>query len=164
MPAKDVTTVSDTTKDVVAQPISRVDLASVTTFDQAVALAESAYGEIISSEELGDGYTVVEKSSLLNVPFLILSWEEGKNVKFENDGKPAGFTIVRGVTQNNDKVLFVDGSTGIRDQLTVFQQVSGRSGGLLAKFGLRVSEYEYTDAKGKKIPAKTYYIAETVKA
>lgn len=159
MPAKDVTTVSKTTKDVVAQPISRVDLASVTTFEQAFALAEATYGEIISSEELGDGFAVVEKSSLVGVPFLILGWEAGKNEKH------GPFTIVRGITKDNGKVLFVDGSTGIKDQLAVFQQVSGRTGGLLAVDGLRVSNYTYTDpADGKDKPASTYYIAENVKA
>lgn len=157
MATKDAAKVTDTTKDVVVQPISRVDLAALTTFDQAFALAEATYGEIISSEELGDGFAVVEKSSLVGVPFLILGWEAGKNEKH------GPFTIVRGITKENQKVLFVDGSTGIKDQLAVFQQVSGRSGGLLAIGGLRVSNYTYFDAEAQKDkPASTYYIAESV--
>ena len=95
MATKDAAKVTETTKDVVAQPISRVDLAALTTFDQAFALAEATYGEIISSEELGDGFTVVEKSSLVGVPFLILGWEAGKNEKH------GPFTIVRGSTKEN---------------------------------------------------------------
>lgn len=156
MAVKKESVAETTTKDVAVQPISRVDLAALQTFDQAVGLAEQAYGEIISAEALGDGFAVTDKRLLVGKPMLILSWEDGKNVKFKGNG----FTIVRAITKENDKVLFVDGSTGIRDQLTVFQQVSGRTGGLLAEHGLRVSEYEYTEEDGTVTPAKTYYIAE----
>lgn len=146
------TTIDNNTGAVAVQGISRTDIASVQSFEAAFELALAHFGEIVSSTELGDGFTVVDKKDIVGKAMLILGWEPGKNEKF------GPFTIVRAITRTNEKILFVDGSSGIKEQLQVFENLTGRAGGILAETGLRVSNYTYTDDKGEERPASTYYI------
>lgn len=141
------------TKDVAVQGFTFEALAGITTFQQAIELATDKHGQLLDSLDLGDGFASKEKSELVGVPMVILEWQNGKNTSYGD------FLIVKVVTDKNEKVVFVDGSTGIKQQLDVITENSGRTGGILAREGLRVSEYTYTDDDGKEKPAKTYYIA-----
>lgn len=142
-------------KDVATQVLTLDQLRNVLTFEDAVALAKQVNdGVIISSADLGDGFAIKEKKDLIGIQMMLLEWEQGKNVS-----KGEGFIIVRAVTVNNDKVIFTDGSTGIWRQLTQFTEQTGRTSGMYAQEGLRVSRYTFTDETGKEKDAETYYIA-----
>lgn len=113
---------------------------------------------IIDASELGTGFELVEdKGRLIGVPLVFVHWTLKMGtfgwmciahvVQLDNTGTVIG------------KYVVTDGSTGICQQLTDITEASGRTSGLIAKHGLRVSEYDYTDEKtGETRPAKTYYI------
>ncbi|UGC97975.1 hypothetical protein [Rhodococcus phage P19] len=159
MVAKAAKTTEDQKSNALAvQDFSLAELASIQSFEDAAALLATRYETILDSDDLGDGFDLVkDKSTLLDQTMLLISWrimDADDKMKF---GEP--WVIVRAVTEDNRKIVFIDGSTGIRDQLVGVTASSGRTGGVLARDGLRVSVYDYTDDKGVTTEAKTYYIA-----
>ena len=91
------------------------------------------------------GKVIDPRATLIGVPFIITSWE------FE-DSKTGPYVRVECLTEDNRKVNFVDGSTGIYAQATLVRP--RLSTPILVKRGLRVSEYEYEGT-----PVSTYYFA-----
>jgi hypothetical protein len=146
-------------------------LLAITDFATAYRAATDAYGDpVVSTEELGTGFKKIDdKSYLVDKPFLALMWEF-----HPGDYGDEPFVAVHCVTEANEKLIFVDGSTGIRDALQKWSNRSGRQGGMLCPQGLRDSEFHYCEdcktAKNKRdthcpdcgtklTPATTYYIA-----
>lgn len=142
------------TKDVA---INRADLSAVKSFSDAVELATQAYGDLLSTEELGDGFTLVkDKDKLVGLEFLVLQWQWVLN------GEHGEYVILRCIDRSNNKFVFVDGGSGIKTQLLQFEQEhDDQAGGLMAPWGLRRSDYDYTDDKGVERPATTFYLAES---
>ena len=116
---------------------SHDDLASIATFDDALALLAQTVGtDGISTADatLGDGFAIVEdKDRLIDVPFVLLNWQESM-------GDFGAFTIARGVTRDGFKFVLTDGSTGIHEQLTAYTEKTGKTAGLLCRHGLRRSD------------------------
>jgi hypothetical protein len=143
-------------QEVVMQDVkfSHDDLASITSFDDALQLLAAPLGtENISSADatLGDGFAVIDnKDRLIDVPFLLINWQESL-------GDHGPFTIARGVTRDGFKFVMTDGSTGIHEQLQAYTGKTGKSAGLLCRHGLRRSDYTYDD-NGTDKDASTYYI------
>lgn len=110
-------------------------------------------GEILSATELGDGWAVLnnkEKSRLVGVPLLVLSWTF-------NEGDNGEFASLQVLT-NNERMIVNDGSTGIYQQLKALSE-NGEMRAVYAKHGLRESKYTYQDPKtGEEKPASTFYI------
>ena len=146
-------------------------LAGISTFVDAAELMKAAGIPVESITDYGTGFKLVtDNATLVGVGLLILQW------KF-NEGKfgEAGFVSVEAVTKHNEKVIFNDGSTGIRDQLrtvTAQRQAKDHShpqAGLVVEGGLTASEYFFNDKSGEISrvpmtgddwkPAKTYYLA-----
>lgn len=136
-------------------------LRSITSFDEAVRLATTAYGDVeTASDVLGDGFALLnseDKGLLVGRPMLLMEWG------FYDGDYGSKFVGIRAVVQNRDgsmgKYIFNDGSTGILEQLAKYTLKTGRTGGLSVKNGLRVSEYDYTDEEtGKTRKAQTYYL------
>jgi hypothetical protein len=119
-----------------AEKFSDANLREVQTFEQAFALAEEAWGEVIDiSKELGNGFMLVtDKSVLIDVPFVILSFAF-------NEGTWGTFTSVAVVTKDNRKFIFNDGSTGVCEQLVELAREHKRFGGYLVQGGLSQSTY-----------------------
>ena len=141
------------TETAIAKRFDDDTLASLASMDDAIALLTGAGMEIRDVKDLiGDGFSLSEKSALVNVPFLIF------DSKIVTDGDHGDFSVTRVVTSDGRKLVLTDGGTGIFRQI---QQMHGRGifGGVICKEGLTVSEYTYTDEKGKDTPAKTYYFA-----
>ena len=140
--------------------ISESQLRSIVTFSDAISLAESVYGAVaLSSEVLGDGFTLVEKDKLLGVPFVLIDYTvHTSTTNFDENGEGLKFVTVRCVTQEDKRVAFNDGSTGVARQL---RDLAAREiyGGIYVQNGLRASEYEVTDDKGRKSSATTYYLS-----
>lgn len=124
------------------------------TWEQVV---EAMGGDVIEFE--GSPYKVVDKDTLVGVPFMIVdirfSWSE----KFDSP-----FCNVLALTKDNERVVINDGSTGIMEQMKHHLQKTKRKSGIICEGGLRKSEYttEVYDAfkdETKEIQATTYYIA-----
>ena len=109
---------------------------------------------------LADEWPLVEKDSLVNVPFLLVQWAVSNPESSEN----GQYIVARGMTKENQRFRISDGSTGIMQQLvslTVGRMEAGHpapNSGLLCEKGLRKSDYKTTDAAGKEINATTFYI------
>lgn len=141
------------TDTAIAKRFDDETLASLASMDDAIALLTAEGMEIRDVKDLiGDGFSLTEKNVLVNVPFLIF------DSKIVDGGDHGAFSVTRVVTSDGRKLVLTDGGTGIHRQI---QQMHGRGiyGGVLCKEGLTVSEYDYTDEKGKVTPAKTYYFA-----
>ncbi len=104
-------------------------------------------------EFAGSPYNVVDKESLIGVPFLIVDY------RFNEEGSYGRFVSVLAVTETDDRVVINDGSTGVMQQIDMLAQTYPDRKGILCKGGLRRSDYTYTDTDGKEKPASTYYIA-----
>lgn len=109
----------------------------------------------------GTGFSVADKSTLVGVPLLFLQW------RFI-EGNMGEFAAAHVITGDGRKVVIVDGSTGIRDQLMRVtatrikrgqDSVASRSA-LKVKGGLRRSDYQFDDGSGKMKDATTFYLAE----
>lgn len=108
-------------------------------------------GDII--EFKGSPWTVLkDKSELVGKPFVIADVR-----KYDGDFGEAVAVCV--ITQDDAHWVFNDGSTGIKDQVLAFVAKTGQRAGIYCEKGLRVSNYEYTDAFGETKPAKTFYLA-----
>lgn len=131
------------------------DLAAIGSFEDALKLAVDTLGEeniARASAEIGDGFKLLEtKDQLIGVPMILLTWDF-------SIGDFGEFVSIRLVTKDGGKFIVNDGSTGIRDQLIQYTAKKGRKGGLVCDKGLRRSDYEYTDEKGQKSKAQTYYL------
>lgn len=158
--ATEATTPTDEGTVAVQHKISAAQLSEVVSFDDALRLMEETYGEgavALASDALGDGFSLLEeKDQLIGVPCAFISWRESL-------GDFGPFVAARVVTQDNRKVVIIDGGSGIYAQLSEFSQKFGRDGGLVARKGLRRSDYTYTDTDKKsgetvERPATTYYI------
>lgn len=118
----------------------------ISSFQEALAYANSQ-GAVIHASELGDGFQLLkEKDKLIGVPFIIVGIRQNES---EYDDEKV-YSVVRLVTERGSKVVIVDGGTGINSQVTNLPESVG---GILVPGGLRRSDYQY---EGK--PASTYYL------
>lgn len=159
----------------VREPIFKVgELDQFNSFEEALDFLNANGVELTpASEVLGDGFEGVEKSDLVNVPFVIVKVTKTMSKEFNSP-----FLIIHAITVGNRKVRFNDGSTGILGQLEMFRERFGRTGvGMMVK-GLTVSKYtvmerdengDYVrDGEGNPVPllqngreinATTYYLS-----
>jgi hypothetical protein len=129
-----------------------IDVTNLTSMEDALALWESTHR---ADEVLGDGFTALaDKDKLVGVAFAIPKF---KIVQ----GDFGEFVVVWAITRDGHKLRFSDGSSGIKEQLLRYQELTGQYGGLVCQTGLTRSDYEYEDADGNMRPATTYYIAES---
>lgn len=145
------------------------ELVELQSFDGAIEyLGERGIGVFSATEVeefLGDGFTFVEKNALVNIPFVILKLDHTMSPSYD-----VPMTTVRAMTATNKRIKFVDFSTGVHNQLTSFEERSGRSAvGLVAKRGLVASNYDVCEECGharcsehpgaKQLKATTFYLA-----
>ena len=119
-------------KTVASQLPSFADLASAASTD----------GDLVT---VGDEYIRLDrhqKRQLVDVPFII------EDFAIQN-GQNGAYSIVRVVTNRNERFSFTDGGTGITAALEMVKE--GQR--VLCRQGLRASDYEF---EGR--PAITYYL------
>lgn len=103
---------------------------------------------------LGTGFSVLEdKMRLLDKPFIIVKY--GRHTSDKNGGE---FSTLHVVTDDREKWIVNDGSTGIHAQMSELKDKLGHVCPLRVPRGLRVSEYDYEDGKGNKSRARTFYL------
>lgn len=143
-------------------------LLNLASFDAAIALTQTVLGAqvVTADQEIGNGFAILngnDKDQLCGVPTVFLSWsfntgDKGEFVSAYAVGRAAGGGVIKAVVN--------DGGTGIYQQLLVFTQKTAKMGGLVARQGLRKSEYYYNEetkeTSNKPEPgfakATTYYI------
>ena len=115
----------------------------------------------VMPEEASDFKVVDDKGTLCGIPMVFLQW------RF-NEGDMGTFVSIEAVTEDGRKVVINDGSTGILPQMQKFTEKklehpgmtdAASRAGLVANNGLRRSDFTYTDEKGKKTPATTFYVS-----
>lgn len=117
-------------------------------FDQLVSLMDA--DALVHIGDLDDT-TQVDKDMLIGVPFVITQW-------INRPSQGMGEYVVVRATTREGKVVFADGSTGIKEQLIAFAERQGDKPILCPK-GLRVSQYQYKNPDtGEVAPAKTFYL------
>lgn len=131
----------------IAEPI--VDVLNLASFEDALRVFESV--GVVETET----YEITDKAELVNVPFIITEWKYGKEMKYGE----TPWVVCEGITKDDKRFLFTDGSTGIAQQLVDILEAKGRSKGILVGRGLVRSDYTYMDESGKEIPATTYYLS-----
>lgn len=138
-------------------------LAKIDGWDAVAEMFESNGIAVERMSDYGTGFKVTDKDKLIGVPLFLVEWRFNSSSKFlDKSGKPLVFVSVAAVTKSGDKVIFNDGSTGIKDQLVmVTEQRQERSHptpqcGLLIEEGLKPSDYTLDDGNS----ARTYYLAE----
>lgn len=139
----------------------------VETWEDAIQLAQETFGHLVSAEELGDGTELVNKDTLVDIPLLVMECSFHLSTK-GRIGEDKFYTTVRGITKDNRKFVFSDGSTGVCQQLAFLADKHNRKGGFYVAGGLVRSDYtvKLTDPKtGEEYDseATTYYLS-TVKA
>lgn len=113
-------------------------------------------------EEL-DGLDLINKTELIDVPFLITG------VHFETNNSGVQAAYIDGVREDGTTFQFYDSSTGIKAQIVSYLTEkelghvldSGETAEvqLGVRGGLRYSDYETApDARGKTRQARTYYL------
>lgn len=139
-------------------------LHDMTSWDSAVQALQDSGVTIESISDYGTGFAVVDKSRLVQVPFIIVEWRFNKSLMSDD-----GFVSAAVVTKNGDKWVINDGSTGIRQQLQAVtrRRLANKSAspqaGLMVPAGLTRSDYDVPDParEGKTMPATTYYLSES---
>lgn len=136
-------------------------LGALQNFDDVLALFKSQGVEVQSAEDFGTGFRVVEKQTLVGVPFVILEFTHRL-------GDFGDYVSVLAVTRNGSKVVFNDGSTGVCSQLALIADQRGKAGhphptkGLLVERGLSRSDYTAMipnrDGELVETPATTFYL------
>ena len=121
---------------------STEELRSISSFDDALNLAQAKLGKgnVIpqASEELGDGFTLLEseeKNLLIKRDMIILDWV------FADGDYGDEFVTMRLVTRDGGRYIVNDGSTGICAQLRDYSNRTGRYSMLRVERGFRKSEY-----------------------
>lgn len=140
---------------VIGGDFSNEELSNIQDFNQALELlAEKLGADNVhrASDVLGDGFKLLSNKDLLaGVGCIFVTWDF-------HQGTHGEFVAAKVITQDNQKYVVIDGSTGIRDQLRAYTTEYNKRGGLVCEKGLRRSDYKFTDDKGELKDASTFYL------
>lgn len=110
-------------------------------------------------EEMIDGLELVDKAALVGVPHVITE------VSFETGARNVEYAYIDGYRiDDGGSFTYNDSSTGVRQQLIKHLGDRVPTDGASVRVnirvpaGLRVSEFEVKDDRGKTKTAKTYYL------
>lgn len=92
-------------------------------------------------EELPTDWRLMEKESLIGVPFLCYRFEFRESDK----GRNREYVSVYIVTEDDRRLVINDGGTGIYEQAKEWTDRTHKTGGLLCRNGLRVSKYDHPE-------------------
>lgn len=139
--------------------------ANVSTPGQTKPAADApfSFDALVKTAKVIKGFDLVEKAELIGVEFVITG------VRFESGARNVGYVYVNGVKRNGEKFTFNDSSsTGIKAQImdavsddklsTEYDTGEVVPVTIHVPRGVRVSEYQITDVRGKERNARTYYL------
>lgn len=136
----------------IARVLTTEDLRNITDFESAAAALQSVGASIVSSDVLGDGFSLLEdKDKLIGVPCMFVDWtfsmgDHGEFVSARVVAEMPGKTYMKYVVN--------DGGTGIYAQLREMTNRDANARGLFSKRGLRKSTYNHPEFG----PGTTYYV------
>lgn len=130
--------------------VSDDDLRGITSYEDALALAEAINGTVTDiSERLGSGFELLDnkdKSKLEGKGFIALLWRFTK-------GDFGMFASMALVTVDGERYIVNDGSAGIMRQLAELSSaVNPVFGGLRVPRGLRMSDYKTCPKCNRPMP------------
>lgn len=147
---------SNTGAITIPQP-SADDYRNITSFADALAFVKAGGKELVTAADLGDGFSVVDQSTVVGAPMVCLYAQL-------RTGDIGGYVVARCVTQDGRKVVIVDGGNGLYDQLKTYMEANGGRWPEIWPHGLRVSKYrkdlidQKTGAVIPDVPCETYYL------
>lgn len=132
-----------------------VEPGGIETWEEVAGLLQSSPGSV---SVIDDFQKLDDKSLLINVPFYI-------NRFWFTEGEMGDFAVAHCVTSTpvntstgmTSKIILTDGSTGIFKQLREYAKKTGKSGQVIIRHGLRVSQYTADTDQGPKA-AETFYL------
>lgn len=111
---------------------------------------------VIDFADFGNGFEVLtteQKGTLVGKPFYIVDW------KF-NAGDQGEFVTLFIITNEEDRYILNDGSTGIYAQMMrLVDRMQGQHAYIAVPKGLTKSDYFYKDEKNIERPATTFYLS-----
>lgn len=118
-----------------------------------------------SDVDILDGLELVDKAELVGKPFLI------ESVWFQTGARAVEYVYVQGQYENGAQFTFNDSSSGVYAQVESYLSLKGHKPEigqpvpirLVIPKGLRYSEYEVKDDRGREKKAKTYYLTTSGK-
>lgn len=148
-------------------PVKKTDdnATAIRKMDQALTGTADTWGS--DPAEVLTGVDLVQKAEMVGTPFLITG------VKFtHNPSSNIGYVYVEfELSPGGERRMFNDSSTGVRQQLEEFAGAKGWAGAkgtielekwydtrVLCPKGLRVSEYDTKDERGRDTKGRTYYL------
>lgn len=122
-----------------------------------------AGGRVFNITEVQPDFALVDAEELINIPFTVAHFEIRKSddfARFDANGMmvPGKYVSVYVLTDDNKRLVFNDGGTGILPVAENFISVTNQTGGMRCPWGLRASRYE-TVVNGQKVKATTMYFA-----
>lgn len=151
---------AENVNEVTGEIVPDIDFRNISSMADYVAAIGGEQAVTLAHEELGDGFTEIEKDDLVGVRCIFTDWTFRFSDKYTREGEPTEWVRVRGIDQNGRKFWFADGSTGIYAQLRKLTNRTGKREALYVHDGLVRSDYTYTDEKGNSSPASTFYVSE----
>jgi hypothetical protein len=131
--------------------------------DESTFLAdiEREFGSAVVDASVYGGGELTEKDELIGTPFVVTDFEISQSdTHTRNDNgviRPVEFAVVRCRTIHGERVVFTDGGTGILPVLLEHEERTGKRGGLVARKGLRRSDYTKKLDNGTTTAATTFY-------
>ena len=160
------TTKTDSSTVAIPSRYSDDELTNITSIADVNVLFSKYNVSADTIANYGTGFTVVKKESLINKQFVILEWHF-----YPSDKGPGDMVTVHAFTKEGDKVIFNDGSSGIREQLRRVMNTRIKAGAdevsacraLLVNGGLKSRTYDYTNPDtGEVSKATTFDLSENV--
>lgn len=153
--------------------INDEDRAAITDFASALGLLKALNIEVEKASEYGTGFAVEKnKDKLIGVDFVILSWRFAVGDYVDTTGDNGEFVAAEIVTRHDEKLVIVDGGTGIYKQLRMVTSQRIEKGhahpqaGLFVDGGLTKSTYFRNKngdvsktAKAGYEPGTTHYLS-----
>lgn len=128
----------------------------------ATALPTASWGD--KEVQVIGGVDLMDKAELVGKPFMITAYKVTVNERAEN---PISYVWLEfELEPNGTRYQFNDASTGVRQQMDAWFVAQDLKPALdewydaeiLAPRGLRFSEYDTKDSRGKAVRGKTFYL------
>lgn len=152
--------------------LSATQLREIESMDDAVKVLGDTFGferfddqglPVIpeAAEEIGDGFSVTkDKDQFIGIRLLVVNMNFAEGDYATGDGDEKGEFVTVWTVSVRGKHKFADGSTGIYRQLRDYFNRTGKAYLSVAN-GLRRSDYQTTDERGREITGTTYYLDTT---
>lgn len=113
--------------------------------------------------EVLDGLDLIDKAALVGKPFKMTAF------KLSVGARDVAYAWVEGVDADGNQFVFNDSSSGVRAEVMDYLSKKGRGDvldewfdvAIVAPRGLRYSEYDVKDERGRDKRAKTFYLTKS---